>query len=165
LIEVLSCQVASVRPSLTAGSFCPAPEALHLPCTSLTPRYYVSRPFYKSVDRVLEETLRAAEILFTLTAPQCASGSLDPLHRHLVHARRNLAVFQHHDGITGTAKDHVVIDYGERMHSSLKGLQVLRFASELFTPLALNGRRCMQKLELVRNVEPVTTFRGFDILF
>lgn len=51
-------------------------------------------------------------------------------------------MFQHHDGITGTAKDHVVIDYGERMHSSLKGLQVRHFASDLFTPPALNCRRC-----------------------
>ncbi|GAQ77673.1 Glycosyl hydrolase family 38 - alpha-mannosidase [Klebsormidium nitens] len=90
--------------------------------------YYVSRPFYKSVDRVLEETLRAAEILFTLSAPQCARGSLDPLHAHLVRARRSLAVFQHHDGVTGTAKDHVAADYGEKMHVALKGLQTLMAA-------------------------------------
>lgn len=37
------------------------------------------------------------------------------LYAMLVDARRQLAVFQHHDGITGTAKDAVVADYGERL--------------------------------------------------
>ncbi|KAL3680715.1 hypothetical protein R1sor_023671 [Riccia sorocarpa] len=95
--------------------------------------YYVSRPFYKAVDRVLEQTMRAADILYTLTSAYCkASDSSNdfPLmfNDKLVAARRNLALFQHHDGVTGTAKNHVVVDYGERMHKSV--IDLLRFMAD-----------------------------------
>lgn len=90
--------------------------------------YYVSRPFFKAVDRVLEQTLRASEMMIALMLGYCnrlqclkfpASFSYK-----LTAARRNLALFQHHDGVTGTAKNHVVEDYGTRMHTSLQDLQI-----------------------------------------
>eukprot|EP01018_Ginkgo_biloba_P022636 Gb_26182 [translate_table: standard] len=89
--------------------------------------YYVSRPFYKAVDRVLEETLRGSEILFALLLSSCQKLQCKefPISfaEKLILARRNLALFQHHDGVTGTAKTHVVVDYGTRMHTSLEDLQ------------------------------------------
>lgn len=105
--------------------------------------YFTSRPFYKRLDRVLESTLRAAEILYSLTLadvrrldgagqpPALATGF--PAREHfqrLTEARRSLALFQHHDGITGTAREHVVVDYGTRLfHSILKLRKVMESAA------------------------------------
>merc|ERR1719420_2082867 len=47
----------------------------------------------------------------------------EPLMEHIVVARRALSLFQHHDGITGTAKDHVVLDYGDKMVTAIRNLQ------------------------------------------
>ncbi|XP_050222863.1 alpha-mannosidase 2 [Mercurialis annua] len=90
--------------------------------------YYVSRPFFKAVDRVLEQTLRATEMMMSLLLGYCQRAQCEKLATgfgfKLTAARRNLALFQHHDGVTGTAKDHVVRDYGLRMHTSLRDLQI-----------------------------------------
>lgn len=90
--------------------------------------YYVSRPFFKAVDRVLEQTLRGAEMMMAFLLGFCQRAQCEKLPTgfsyKLAAARRNLALFQHHDGVTGTAKDHVVEDYGTRMHIALQDLQI-----------------------------------------
>ncbi|KAK3094740.1 hypothetical protein FSP39_005639 [Pinctada imbricata] len=86
--------------------------------------YYTSRPFYKNFDRLLESTLRSAEIAFTLAKAHQDKHKMvnlqsETLMKQLVDSRRSLGLFQHHDAITGTAKDFVVEDYGRRLLTAL----------------------------------------------
>uniref|UniRef100_A0A8C5LRI1 Alpha-mannosidase n=1 Tax=Leptobrachium leishanense TaxID=445787 RepID=A0A8C5LRI1_9ANUR len=91
--------------------------------------YFTSRPFYKRLDRVMESHLRTAEILYSLALVQTKKSSnlkTFPSVEHyklLTEARRNLGLFQHHDAITGTAKDWVAVDYGTRLFHSLLNLK------------------------------------------
>lgn len=91
--------------------------------------YYTSRPFYKRMDRILISYIRAAETLHALTHHSGKPGAdwiidkTNGLEHLLVSARQALSLFQHHDGITGTAKDHVVVDYGKRMLQSIHNCQ------------------------------------------
>ncbi|XP_038640014.1 alpha-mannosidase 2x isoform X1 [Scyliorhinus canicula] len=90
--------------------------------------YFTSRPFYKNLDRVLESHLRAAEILYSLALNHVRRSSADskyPIsdYSSLTEARRNVGLFQHHDAITGTSKEVVVVDYGIRLFHSLMNLK------------------------------------------
>jgi len=91
--------------------------------------YFTTRPFWKRLDRVLGGYLRSGEILFSLAWAQMeyvGSDKSDMAARcmaGLTQARKALGLFQHHDGITGTAKDHVVLDYGDKMVSAIREVQ------------------------------------------
>lgn len=91
--------------------------------------YYTSRPFYKRMDRILLSYIRAAEIIHTLVYLHKDPESIliedkrTNLGKTIESARQSHSLFQHHDGITGTAKDHVVIDYGKKMLSAIQGCQ------------------------------------------
>ena len=82
--------------------------------------YYTTRPFDKRFSRDIESTLRVADILYFLA---CSYSSMwgNPYEKAfetagmLKRARRYLGLFQHHDAITGTAKDYVVMDYEEKL--------------------------------------------------
>ncbi|KAI3931410.1 hypothetical protein MKX01_040327 [Papaver californicum] len=98
--------------------------------------YYVSRPFFKAVDRVLEQTLRASEVMLAFVPENCLRASCEKFPTNFSYkftaAKRNLALFQHHDGVTGTAKDHVGFYNGTLMHASLQDLQVFMSKSVEF---------------------------------
>ncbi|GAB1301271.1 Alpha-mannosidase 2 [Apodemus speciosus] len=93
--------------------------------------YFTSRPFYKRMDRIMESRLRpgwTAEILYHLALKQAQKYKINkflssPHYTTLTEARRNLGLFQHHDAITGTAKDWVVVDYGTRLFQSLNSVE------------------------------------------
>uniref|UniRef100_A0A7N6A5L9 Alpha-mannosidase n=1 Tax=Anabas testudineus TaxID=64144 RepID=A0A7N6A5L9_ANATE len=90
--------------------------------------YFTSRPFYKSLDRVIESHLRGAEILYSLAVANARHAGMEgryPVSDYalLVDARRSVGLFQHHDAITGTAKENVVTDYGTKLLRSLIGLK------------------------------------------
>ena len=63
----------------------------------------------------MEFFFRRAEIFYSLvTARGLPVDGNERIPELLTKARRNLGLFQHHDGITGTAKDIVVKDYAKR---------------------------------------------------
>lgn len=108
--------------------------------------YYTSRPFYKRLDRTLETTLRGAEILFSLAMAEARrfhGATTFPgveLFGHLTTGRRSLALFQHHDAVTGTARDPVVRDYGERLRRSILNLRQVIQSSAHFLLLSDKDR-------------------------
>ncbi|XP_065216623.1 alpha-mannosidase 2-like isoform X1 [Planococcus citri] len=94
--------------------------------------YYTSRPYYKRMDRELMSSLRSAEILHSLAWKSAAlrdskwllSDSTQFI-KLLRQARASLSLFQHHDGITGTAKDDVVNDYADKLQKGMDGAELV----------------------------------------
>ncbi|KAK0067830.1 alpha-mannosidase 2x [Biomphalaria pfeifferi] len=99
--------------------------------------YFTSRPLQKNLDRVLEHNLRSSEIIFSLTQVQArkhaaANFPSRDFMQKLVDARRALGLFQHHDAITGTAKDFVMVDYGQRLLRALHNVKTIISACSTF---------------------------------
>lgn len=117
--------------------------------------YYSTRPMYKMLSRELEQTLRSAEILFTVAfnhARQHRNANtlriLEKNYEKLTLARRNLGLFQHHDAITGTSKAAVMRDYGLRLFESIRDSVHLQ---EMAIELLVQNRSASEKHGFVVN--------------
>ncbi|KAF8371416.1 hypothetical protein PRIPAC_77845 [Pristionchus pacificus] len=109
-------------PTLT-GDFFPYTQNEHQSYKWWT-GYFSHRPYFKRMGRIVESRLRTFDLLSVLVGSVVSTPDL-------VQARRDIALFQHHDAITGTSKRHVMEDYLERL---LKAHSV--FSSEAGAALA-----------------------------
>lgn len=75
----------------------------------------------KGLTRSTQAILRTGEILATLarTHGSVTESQWGRWFESLETARRNVGLFQHHDGVTGTARRVVVEDYASRLLGSL----------------------------------------------
>lgn len=100
--------------------------------------YYTTRPYWKQLCRELEYWLRNTEILYSLSRVVLRHGNhsgiirkLDEDYNALGAARESLALFQHHDAITGTSKEAVMHDYGLRLfHGIQQSITLLSYCSQ-----------------------------------
>lgn len=103
--------------------------------------YFTSRPAFKFLDRYANNQLQAAKQLGVLAGPKgVTETSLDVL-------REALAIGQHHDAITGTAKQVVTNDYVKRITRGL--ITSDNYTNDAFTKL-LSKKLKPGKSRLVR---------------
>ncbi|PSN33505.1 Alpha-mannosidase 2x, partial [Blattella germanica] len=89
--------------------------------------YFTTRPYWKILDRELESNLRSAEILYTVALNRARQHGfnktiqlLERDYERITKARQSLALFQHHDAITGTSKSFVMHDYALKMFEGIQ---------------------------------------------
>lgn len=90
--------------------------------------HYTSRPFHKRIARLVQSKLRSAEILYTMAQARKSLSLHDAsvMYDKLRTVRRTLALFQHHDAITGTSKKDVVRDYAKRLFAATKDVHTIQ---------------------------------------
>ena len=93
--------------------------------------YFSTRPYLKKLIRTTGNAIRAARTAFALgrTAPHIKQDATwwQERFRLLQNGARQVALLQHHDGITGTCRIQVANDYTDRLVKALADAsQVLR---------------------------------------
>lgn len=82
----------------------------------------------KKFSREVEKNLNAADILNTLVTGYSKKWNVEypayhDISNFLQQSRRNLALFLHHDAITGTSKEYVMQDYENKLFHSFNATQ------------------------------------------
>ncbi|KAH7642306.1 alpha-mannosidase 2-like protein [Dermatophagoides farinae] len=117
---------------IVEGDFMPYADVYVDSISSYWTGYFTTRPYFKSLSRELQHLLRSTEIFYSLTRnflrqrwkTNYLNVLLDREYNIISNARQNLALFQHHDGITGTSKDYVMEDYGRRLSHSINSTMI-----------------------------------------
>ncbi|XP_076370606.1 alpha-mannosidase 2-like isoform X1 [Tachypleus tridentatus] len=126
--------------------------------------YFTTRPMWKKFCRDLESWLRSAEILYSLAKAvviqQGNAQFLELMHQnyeHLTFARQALGLFQHHDAITGTSKQRVMHDYGQKLFKGFQGTKdVIATTAQflLFQNMTINQSVDDQQMSKIPNLVP-----------
>lgn len=85
--------------------------------------YFTSRPALKRYERISNSLLQTCTQLEVLGGPTSRDGPFGK--GDSLNMMRSLAVNQHHDAVSGTAKQHVTNDYARRLASGWNSCQVL----------------------------------------
>ncbi|CAN0299831.1 unnamed protein product, partial [Ectocarpus fasciculatus] len=83
--------------------------------------YFTSRPGLKRLERVTSGYLQAARQLLALAGAAGSGGGDSAAETD----RETLAAFEHHDGVSGTSKQHVADDYAQRLDRSRVKVEAL----------------------------------------
>ncbi|CAJ0933285.1 unnamed protein product, partial [Mesorhabditis belari] len=129
-----------IIPALT-GDFFPYLEKLNNPNKYWT-GYFTHRPHHKRTERLLMGQLAALDLMKV--------GANDLKNLEILQlARRDVALFQHHDGITGTSKPHVMDDYLFRLRNA--SMVILNEQSRL-----VKERHKVQDEQVKNSIRPST---------
>uniref|UniRef100_A0A0K0DY09 mannosyl-oligosaccharide 1,3-1,6-alpha-mannosidase n=1 Tax=Strongyloides stercoralis TaxID=6248 RepID=A0A0K0DY09_STRER len=121
--------------------------------------YYTSRPFYKKLDRLVQHYLRGADLLYS-TSIMRYSKNTNLLENYknkvnyslLVEGRRYMSLFQHHDGVTGTAKSFVMNDYSGKMLKAIENcFTIIQNSIEFFLKNIKNKKYEINGSENIKN--------------
>ena len=91
--------------------------------------YYTTRPFNKQFSREIQSLIRTADIFHSYAYSYCKQWDIreyvgyKDVAAKLRAARRELGMFLHHDGITGTSVQPVINDFQSRLYEAYKNVK------------------------------------------
>ena len=104
--------------SVKADDFYPYSDCEHCFWTG----YFASRASLKRLERVASSFLLSTRQLLSMVLPDAGSVKSEDAMYRLEDA---VAIIQHHDGVSGTSKQHVAYDYARRVQVGINGVATL----------------------------------------